>query len=56
MSPDKPRIFNNNRDMALSLIPLLLICVVLAAVYSQCSFSPGGAKEGPVPTLSLIHI
>ena len=53
MSPQKPRILNNNRDMALSLIPLLLVCLVLAAIYSSCSFSPGGAKEGPVPSFDI---
>ena len=46
---DKPRILHNSRDMTLSLIPLVAICVLFAALASQCSFAPFGPKAGPVP-------
>ena len=49
MANDKPRILHNGRDMTLSLIPLVAICVLFAALASQCSFAPFGPKAGPVP-------
>ena len=49
MANDKPRILHNGRDMTLSLIPLVVICVLFAALASQCSFAPFGPKAGPVP-------
>jgi Protein of unknown function (DUF4245) len=39
--------------MALSLLPLALICVVLAGAASMCSFAPFGAKSGPVPAFDV---
>ncbi len=45
----KPRILNDYRDLIWSLIPLVLICVVLAAVASQCTFSAHGPTPGQVP-------
>ncbi|MBJ8342701.1 DUF4245 domain-containing protein [Antrihabitans sp. YC3-6] len=53
MASDKPRIFHSSRDMALSLIPLVLLCLAIAGIASQCSFSPGGPKPGPVPTIDV---
>ena len=38
------------RDLFLSLIPLVLIAVVFAAVTSQCSFSAGGPSQGAIPS------
>jgi hypothetical protein len=45
----KPRILNDYRDLLWSLIPLLLICVVFAALAQQCSFSPGKPATGNIP-------
>ncbi|MBD0323409.1 MAG: DUF4245 domain-containing protein [Aldersonia sp.] len=53
MANDKPRIFHSNRDMALSLIPLVLICVAFAAVASMCSIAPFGPKSGPIPDFDI---
>ncbi|MFI5777986.1 DUF4245 domain-containing protein [Nocardia sp. NPDC051570] len=53
MSSSKPRILNDYRDLVWSLIPLVLICVVLAAVASQCSFSTHGPTPGQIPTFDL---
>ncbi|TSE02219.1 DUF4245 domain-containing protein [Skermania sp. ID1734] len=47
---EKNRLFQSNRDMALSLIPLVLICIVFAGLASQCSFRPGGPSQGPIPS------
>lgn len=49
----KPRILNDYRDLIWSLIPLVLICVVLAAVASQCSFSAHGPTPGQVPNFDV---
>lgn len=49
MPADKPRFLQNNRDMAISMIPLVLICIVVAAVAGQCSFSPGHPTKGQIP-------
>ncbi|MGV9744523.1 DUF4245 domain-containing protein [Rhodococcus zopfii] len=53
MASEKPRILNDSRDMAWSLIPLVLACLVIAAIASQCSFSPGGPTAGPVPSFDI---
>lgn len=45
----KPRILNNNRDMVWSLIPLIIACLLIAGVASQCTLSPGGPQQGPIP-------
>lgn len=39
--------------MAWSLIPLVAACLLIAAIASQCSFSPGGPTAGPVPTFDV---
>lgn len=49
----KPRILQNNKDMAWSLIPLLLACLVIAAVAGQCSLRVGGPEAGTVPRIDL---
>ncbi|WP_164873368.1 DUF4245 domain-containing protein [Rhodococcus xishaensis] len=50
MPEKKPRILQNGRDMAWSLIPLLIACLVIAGIASQCSFNLGGPKPGPIPS------
>lgn len=50
VSDKKPRILQNGQDAAWSLIPLVLACLVIAGIASQCSFNPGGPKPGPIPT------
>ena len=45
--PSKPRHLLSGRDMAYSIIPLVLICLVLAGASRACSFSPGGPQAAP---------
>ena len=49
MSDPKPRLLQDGRDMFWSLAPLVLVCVVLAAVVGTCSFQPNGPADGRVP-------
>jgi hypothetical protein len=49
----KPRILNNSRDMVWSLIPLVIACLLIAGIASQCSLSPGGPKQGPIPNFDI---
>lgn len=49
----KPRILNNNRDMVWSLIPLVIACLLIAGIASQCSLSPGGPTQGPIPNFDV---
>jgi hypothetical protein len=49
----KPRILNNNRDMVWSLIPLVIACLLIAGIASQCTLSPGGPKQGPIPNFDV---
>ncbi|MCM6775960.1 DUF4245 domain-containing protein [Nocardia sp. CDC159] len=49
----KPRILNDYKDLFWSLIPLVLICVVFAAVAQQCSVSTNGPTPGKVPDFDL---
>ncbi|WP_019929358.1 DUF4245 domain-containing protein [Nocardia sp. BMG111209] len=53
MSYQKPRTQHDYRDLVWSLIPLVLICVVFAAVASQCSFSTHGPTAGNVPSFDV---
>lgn len=53
MASEKPRILQNNRDMVWSLVPLVLFCVIIAGIASQCSFSPGGPTSGPIPSFDV---
>ncbi|QBJ97678.1 DUF4245 domain-containing protein [Rhodococcus sp. ABRD24] len=50
MADKKPRILQNNRDMLWSLIPLVVMCLLIAGIASRCSFSPGGPTPGPIPS------
>jgi hypothetical protein len=45
----KPRLLQDGRDMFWSLAPLVVACIVLAAVLGMCSFAPGGPGAGPAP-------
>lgn len=45
----KPRILQGNRDMFWSLAVLLVICAAFAGLAGQCSFSPSGPEQGPIP-------
>ncbi|MGB7234728.1 MAG: DUF4245 domain-containing protein [Rhodococcus sp. (in: high G+C Gram-positive bacteria)] len=53
MANSKPRILNNNRDMVWSLIPLVIACLLIAGIASQCTLSPGGPKQGPIPNFDV---
>ncbi|MFI8569651.1 DUF4245 domain-containing protein [Rhodococcus sp. NPDC078407] len=53
MANSKPRILNNNRDMVWSLIPLVIACLLIAGIASQCSLSPGGPTQGPIPNFDV---
>ncbi len=39
--------------MAWSLIPLVVLCLFIAAIASQCEFKPGGPTAGPVPSFDI---
>lgn len=47
--PSKPRHLLSGRDMAYSIVPLVLICLVLAGASRACAFSPGGPQAAPPP-------
>ncbi|MBB5912576.1 hypothetical protein BJY24_001443 [Nocardia transvalensis] len=44
---------NDYRDLFWSLIPLVLICVAIAAIASQCSFSANGPTPGKIPDFDV---
>ena len=46
----KPRLFQDGRDMFWSLAPLVLACIVLAAMVGMCSFQPKGPATGSPPS------
>jgi hypothetical protein len=49
--PAKPRVLQDGRDMFWSLVPLVLICIVLAGLVGMCSFRPTGpSSDGKAPT------
>jgi hypothetical protein len=48
--PAKPRLLQDGRDMFWSLAPLLIGCLVLAGLVGMCSFQPGGANKGTIPS------
>lgn len=53
MAEKKPRILNDSRDMVWSLIPLLLICLVIAGVAGSCNWGFGSkAAEQPIPSFN----
>ncbi len=45
----KPRIMNDWKDLFWSLLPLVLICLVIAGIASQCTFSANGPTAGQIP-------
>lgn len=49
----KPRILEDNKDMVWSLVPLVLFCIIIAGIASQCTFSPGGPTQGPIPSVDV---
>lgn len=53
MASKKPRILEDNKDMFWSLVPLVLFCIIIAGIASQCTFSPGGPTQGPIPTVDV---
>ncbi|APA95907.1 DUF4245 family protein [Nocardia seriolae] len=53
VSYQKPRSQNDYKDLIWSLAPLVLICLVIAGIASQCSFSTGGPKQGKIPDFNV---
>ncbi|WP_024800049.1 DUF4245 domain-containing protein [Nocardia sp. BMG51109] len=53
MSYQKPRSQHDYRDLFWSLIPLVLICLAIAAIASQCSFSADGPTPGRIPAFDV---
>ncbi|WP_211256945.1 DUF4245 domain-containing protein [Corynebacterium lowii] len=47
---EKPRIFQDGRDMTLSLVAIVAMMVVGVGATGLCSFEPGNPENGPVPT------
>jgi len=39
--------------MMWSLVALLVLCMLIAAIASQCEFKPGGPTAGPAPTFDI---
>ena len=50
---DKPRYLQNNRDMIMSLTPLVIICLIVAGIAGSCAFRPGGPSMGQVPQYNV---
>lgn len=50
MSSNKPRILHSNKDMIMTIIPLILISFAIAGIATQCSFHPGPPQMGNVPS------
>jgi hypothetical protein len=42
-------LLQDGRDMFWSLAPLVVACIVLAAIVGMCSFAPGGPGQGAAP-------
>ncbi len=53
MAGTKPRILHNSKDALWSLIPLAVLCLIFAGLASQCTFSPGGPSQGPIPSFDV---
>ncbi|MFC9786361.1 DUF4245 domain-containing protein [Rhodococcus sp. NPDC127528] len=53
MAGNKPRILQSNRDMLWSIIPLVVLCLIIAGIASQCTLSPGGPTPGQVPHFDI---
>jgi hypothetical protein len=48
--PAKPRLLQDGRDMFWSLMPLVIACILLAGLVGMCSFQPGSADRGAIPS------
>lgn len=48
--PAKPRLLQDGRDMFWSLMPLVVACILLAGLVGMCSFQPGSANKGAIPS------
>jgi hypothetical protein len=48
--PAKPRLLQDGRDMFWSLVPLVIGCILLAGLVGMCSFQPGAANKGIIPS------
>ncbi|MEV6767203.1 DUF4245 domain-containing protein [Nocardia sp. NPDC051030] len=53
MSYQKPRSQNDYKDLFWSLLPLVLICLVIAGIASQCTFTAKGPTQGQIPHLDV---
>lgn len=53
MSSNKPRYLHDNKDMIMTLLPLIIISFIIAGIASQCSFNPGAPQAGQVPTFDV---
>ncbi|MTE15312.1 DUF4245 domain-containing protein [Nocardia aurantiaca] len=53
MSYQKPRTQHDYKDLVWSLLPLVLICLVIAGIASQCSFSANGPTQGRIPNFDV---
>lgn len=50
----KPRILNDGRDMFWSLVPLLGLCLLIAAISGSCAFGlTGGASDDRTPDFDV---
>lgn len=49
MSYQKPRTQHDYKDLIWSLLPLVLICLVIAGIASQCSLTASGPTQGKIP-------
>ncbi|WP_067703341.1 DUF4245 domain-containing protein [Nocardia jejuensis] len=53
MSYQKPRTQHDYKDLFWSLLPLVLICLVIAGIASQCTFTANGPTAGQVPHIDV---
>ncbi len=52
--PGKPRILTDHKDMVWSLIPLIVICLIIAVVSGNCSVGlTGGASDDRTPAYDV---
>ncbi|MCV7196219.1 DUF4245 domain-containing protein [Mycobacterium angelicum] len=51
--PAKPRLLQDGRDMFWSLAPIVLGCILLAALVGTCSLQLSGPKRGTVPSYDV---
>lgn len=48
MAEEKPRIFQGGRDIALSLLTIIVVMVAAVAFTGMCTFNQGAPENGPV--------